>query len=401
MTNRNYNRTRELPWDFTLLAQEPRIYPVPELSLGGVQAMYYEGLPYQGKTTRVFAYYALPVTSEDEKVPGIVLVHGGGGTAFKEWVQLWADKGYAAIAMDLEGHLPTEKTSDGQWPRHRWGGPSREGVFADYALPLEDQWMYHAIANVTLAHSVLRSFPHVNPDAVGVHGISWGGIVTSAIAGLDRRLAFAIPVYGCGYLYEASNQYGQAFATMPLNTAEQLKQLWDPSAYFKQADLPMLWVNWSHDPHFPLHLFSKSYEASRHSEHSVLSVQFNLGHSHSAGWKPLEIYRFADQIARAGQPLPRIEVIERTGNQISVSVVSELPLERAELRYAEDVTDWFQVEWLVQDVQLAGQRLQAEIPLQAVAFFIQVTDAAGSLISTPIQLTDAVQSSCSGEEMGR
>ena len=42
-------------------------------------------------------------------LPVVVLVHGGGGTAFKEWAKLWAKRGYAAIAMDLAGCGPQRK----------------------------------------------------------------------------------------------------------------------------------------------------------------------------------------------------------------------------------------------------------------------------------------------------
>ena len=61
----------------------------------------------------MFAYYATPGTlagdtSRDSNLPAVVLVHGGGGTAFREWAELWAKRGYAAIAMDLAGHRPVE-----------------------------------------------------------------------------------------------------------------------------------------------------------------------------------------------------------------------------------------------------------------------------------------------------
>ena len=36
----------------------------------------------------------------------MVLVHGGGGTAFAEWVKAWTSRGYAAIAMDTCGQIP-------------------------------------------------------------------------------------------------------------------------------------------------------------------------------------------------------------------------------------------------------------------------------------------------------
>ena len=34
--------------------------------------------------------------------PAVICVHGGGGTAFPAWVQAWVDRGYAAIALDME-----------------------------------------------------------------------------------------------------------------------------------------------------------------------------------------------------------------------------------------------------------------------------------------------------------
>ena len=44
---------------------------------GDLKAIFYDALPYRGKPTKVFAWLGLPETSAD-KVPGIVLVHGGG-----------------------------------------------------------------------------------------------------------------------------------------------------------------------------------------------------------------------------------------------------------------------------------------------------------------------------------
>ena len=70
---------------------------------GSVKALFFDGLPWKGKPTRVFAYYGIPSNEGGGKVPAIVLVHGGGGTAFARWVKLWNDRGYAAIAMDTCG----------------------------------------------------------------------------------------------------------------------------------------------------------------------------------------------------------------------------------------------------------------------------------------------------------
>ena len=69
------------------LTSPPAVYAAEGFAAEGtIQPLFFDGLPYQGKPTRVFAWLGLPA-GRSGQVPGVVLVHGGGGTAFKEWVQ--------------------------------------------------------------------------------------------------------------------------------------------------------------------------------------------------------------------------------------------------------------------------------------------------------------------------
>ncbi|OGO80738.1 MAG: hypothetical protein A2Y21_03870 [Clostridiales bacterium GWC2_40_7] len=202
----------------------------------------------------------VPEACSDEKLPGVVLVHGGGGTAYSEWVKIWNERGYAAIAVDLEGHVPVPKAggpSEGRhWESHAWSGPVRVGFFDDITEPLENQWMYHAVSSVMLAHSLLRSIEEVDNEKIGITGISWGGIITSLVSGVENRFAFAVPVYGCGYLYESKSVFGTYFAN-------ENKKIWDPSNFIHQAKIPLLWVNSDHDGHFSVDITSKSYKMTK------------------------------------------------------------------------------------------------------------------------------------------
>src|SRR5690606_33907498 len=126
--------------------------------------------------------------------PAMVLVHGGGGKAFPEWARLWADRGYAAIAMDLSGRGP-----DGE--RLPDGGPEQSDgeKFRDFEPDEAGRmWSYHAVAAAVRAHSFLAARPEVDGDRIGVTGISWGGYLTCIVAGIDDRVKVAVPVYGCG-----------------------------------------------------------------------------------------------------------------------------------------------------------------------------------------------------------
>ncbi len=74
-------------WKMEELFRVPKATPVNDLQLEfdyskDMHPIYLEGLPYKGKTTRIFAWVGVPATTDDKPVPGVVLVHGGGGTAF-------------------------------------------------------------------------------------------------------------------------------------------------------------------------------------------------------------------------------------------------------------------------------------------------------------------------------
>ena len=77
------------------------------------RAIYFDALPYEGKNTRSYAWLGLPKKTVG-KVPGVVLVHGGGGTAYKEWVQHWNRNGFAAISIAVEGQTDRKISKEGQ-----------------------------------------------------------------------------------------------------------------------------------------------------------------------------------------------------------------------------------------------------------------------------------------------
>ena len=138
------------PWKIA----ELKTTPVSSTSKpeSNISEVFYENVPLAGKPTRVFAYYAVPREGRGP-FPAMVLVHGGGGKAFREWAALWADRGYAAIAMDLSGRGPDGK-------RLPDGGPeqSDDEKFRDFA-EADQMWSYHAVAAAVRAHSFLARAP--------------------------------------------------------------------------------------------------------------------------------------------------------------------------------------------------------------------------------------------------
>ncbi len=233
-----------------------------------------------------------------------MLIHGGGGSAFVRWVKLWNSRGYAAISMDTCGAVSGNAYGEEQkgHRRHAWAGPPGWGGFDKYDDPVADQWTYHAVAAAVRGHSLLRSLPEVDTSRIGVTGISWGGYLTCIAAAVDDRFAFAVPVYGCGFLGENS-AWLDRFQGMTKVNAEKWLGLWDPSVYLPHAKMPFLWVTGSNDFAYPMDSLQKSYCALKVPH--TLCVRLRMPHGHgAAGENPAEILAFADSVTRGGQPLP-------------------------------------------------------------------------------------------------
>jgi dienelactone hydrolase len=369
-------------WNVDQLKQTPSYQVVSLSPAAGVTSLVYESIPINGTNTEVFAYYGVPAGPAPEGGwPAVVCAHGGGGTAYYDWVKLWNSRGYAAIAMDLEGNRP-EWASGLTFNKIRMerGGPVHLGVFADWQEPLEKQWFYHATAQIMLAHSLVRSFPEINPEKTGITGISWGGILTCTVAGLDDRFKFAIPVYGCGFLPESDGTMGVSLRGAGDGRAEWVAANMDPANFLPAARCPILWVNGSNDPHFPMPVFQKS--ADLVTAPVFFRYEIAMNHSHPAGWTPPEIYLFADSMVKGADSFPVIRRPEQTGNILQAGIEPG-SIAGAALCYTVDSGEWLLRKWYSVPASVGAAQLEGVIPPGSTAAFFNCTNQSGLAVSSP------------------
>ncbi|MDQ8195622.1 acetylxylan esterase [Coraliomargarita sp. SDUM461004] len=329
-------------------------------------AIYYDALDWKGKPTKVFAWIGMP-QNVTEDVPAMVLVHGGGGTAFKDWVKEWTRRGYAAISIAVEGQ--TDQRRDKRWERHEWAGPERNGIYRDSDEPLEDQWMYHAVADTILASSLIRSVKGVDPERVGLMGISWGGVITSTVIGIDNRFVFAIPSYGCGDLAEAANQYGRA-----LSENETYHEVWDPMLRMHKVAMPTLWLSWPEDQHFPMNHFAACY--GRVSGEHMVALVPEMGHGHRAPQRRPEGYAFAESLLDGVGPWCVEKEVSLQADLVKVSFSSTKTLESAVLVSTTDTGVTGQRTWVESGATISKTdtkwTVTATLPKGSTAWFINV-----------------------------
>lgn len=389
------------PWNLAALKSH-----VPEVTWldrdQPVQSLLYWGEEYQGHATEVFAFYASPITLGEaqagETFPGVVLVHGGGGTAFADWVYLWAKRGYAAIAMDLAGSRPTEPVFDEETgasasqhqharesrTRLENGGPfhSHDEKFDSIGGSASDDWPFHAVANVMRAHTLLRSFPEVDAERTAITGISWGGYTTCLVASLDDRFRAAVPVYGCGFLHEGESVQKPSIDKLADRMDDWVRE-YDPSSHLKRCQVPMLFVNGTNDINYPLDSYMKSYDIVPGPKQIRITV--NMPHGHPPGWAPEEIGLFIDAHCRDGVPLPipGDPVVE--GDRVSVTCKSQTPLKQAELHYTVDEGLQSDRTWTSVTATVEANSVTAPAPPENVmAWFLTITDDRDAIVSTPV-----------------
>lgn len=396
-----------LPWDLKELSQTPVMSWLDKTS--PIRSLTYRSEEYNGKPTDVFAFYATPGTLKgdariDRNLPAIVLIHGGGGTAFAEWVELWAKRGYAAIAMDLSGRRPQAPTFNPKTGQHVIvplnkldrqrlpnGGPDQRHPekFDSIGGAVQDDWPLHAVAAVVRAHSLIRSFKEVDAKRTAVTGISWGGYTTCLVASVDHRFKAAVPVYGCGFLYVGESVQKPAIDKL---VPESRRQLWikryDPSSHLARVKMPILFVNGTNDKHYVLDSYSRSYGLVDPALRRV-RIEPHGRHSHQEGWKPAEIGLFIDHhllgeigLVKFGQPVANAD-------RVVVEYKAPVPLKEAKLWYTANdglrsARKWQSLDAVIKD----GRIIAPALPSAANTWIITATDERNAMMSTEAQFAD-------------
>lgn len=326
------------------------------------------------------------------------MIHGGGGTAFSDWVHFWAQRGYAAIAMDLSGRRPPAPSYDdrgnylpnanhprAERVRLEKGGLDHTNVekFKNIGGTRDDDWPFHAVANVMKAHTLLRNFDEVDPDKIAVTGISWGGYVTCIVASIDNRFKAAVPVYGCGFLFE-----GESVQKPFIDALGDRRDAWiiayDPSSHLGKCTVPTLWVNCTHDQHYPLDSYAKSYGLVLGSR--TIRIEPHMRHSHQADWEPMEIGIYVDSLLIGGTPLPTVGNMSFTkAGKVAVPYESKTTLLKAELHYTTDEGLRSERKWKTLPAAIHGDKVIAGgLPAEANTWIVTLTDERGARVSSEV-----------------
>jgi cephalosporin-C deacetylase-like acetyl esterase len=148
---------------------------------------------------KVFAYIGIPKTEKPKNgYPAIILVHGGDGCAYYEWVKKWTDKGYVAIAPDFDANYATDPSN--RRVANSLGGPKGYGSFKQ--LESEHPWTFFSVLSILNALDLLNAKQSVDKDKISICGLSWGGVLSLFALAVDHRFKSAIIIYSSAYVLD-------------------------------------------------------------------------------------------------------------------------------------------------------------------------------------------------------
>lgn len=342
------------------------------------------------ENSEIFAVIATPKTPGPH--PGMLVLHGGGGSAEVDKAIAWAQRGYVSVAPDLPGIANPQKLTDtkGRWNALKYG-EGRYVANPDATASL----LFDAVLSAMQSLYLLRSQPDVDPKRIGVVGISWGGYMTTMVCGLaGDQVCAGFAVFGCGF-YEYSSQQPTLLKMAPEERERWLRDLdagrrapgikaafftagaandfffWPPAV---QATLDAI-------PGTKNHLFAPNAnhkvplpggtvfpKASTEPFVPTPFQPFPTPSGNKANWLAMEVPYFDFYLNGKGQPLPVVSVEKSEDLRVArFRVTAPRPITKAEIYWSAPSTDWMKRVWAaLPATPLSEGRYEVRFPEEVV-----------------------------------
>lgn len=360
----DFREPPEKYWNIAELMPPPeyRACPEPAAAYKDLRPLLVKGRGPDGKPSEFFAYFARPAGETPAGgFPGVLLVHGGTGTAFPYNVDKWREAGFAVLAPDWYNQIPAPGLTNAvpkepQTPRLFLPG----GKYND-----SDSKVVKAnVANLVRAHSLLRSLAGVNPDRIVYVGLSWGSWYGATLAALDPRFCGMVEIY-CGDV-RPFRPYGPGGGLVA-------------GRFLHAAKCPMWWVVGTNDGVMtPASAQTAFEECPTHYGHAIVP---RLPHSH-VGFEFESVLRMAGHFTRGTPSLPMLGKTTVVGGVLKAKIARRgKSTGRAALHFTADpetpdAKRWCERankrKWLEAPAGVDGDEVVAEIPAGARQAFLSL-----------------------------
>lgn len=346
-----------------------------------VEEVYYKSRPYKNKEVWIFGYYCYPADAA-EKLPAVLLVHGGGGGASLNSAIALAQRGYAVLTIDLPGNGDRRLAS-------RSGGPDMDvSVLLQTKPSLDHNYLIHAVSATRNGITFLTRRKEVDTHRIGMVGLSWGGVITLLTNGQDDRLKTAVNVFGAGYIPEGCT-WQDVFNQKSKTDLEEWYKYIDPKNFLKTQQSPIFFITGTNDHCYYLPTFQKSYAEVRVPKNLLLIP--NLRHRFMPDTQKMVWLWLDSQLKQKNSfPAPHLYTIyQRNDDKIIVAVTAESTTSATLYYTVGNPSYWTSKRWEAvkgyyeNGVYYFG--LAPDLVDPELQFFVNVKDQRGAVASIPVR----------------
>lgn len=244
-----------------------------------LQHLFYTSQYWNNSALRVHGVLLLPDNSSGdlEKLPGILLMHGLGGSYIKmiEYGYVLAAHNYCVLLIDHPGH----GLSDGPFPSSDWLVPDVPENYTITPDLLNRTHFYLVARSAIRAVDVLLNQTYIDSQKICSMGGSYGGIASMFVSNIYwSKVKTAIPIIAAGDLKTGfSTDY--TFFHLIVNTNEKpidnpgysyLYEYFDPIRYVNTPNNPpTLFICGTNDEFFPINSFNATFTNSSNNLNAI------------------------------------------------------------------------------------------------------------------------------------
>jgi dienelactone hydrolase len=329
---------------------------------GDYTEMYFTGMTEGSDKVRVYAIYAVPAGKN--RVPGILHIHGGGQTASVRWARFWTERGYALLTFNWGGKWK-DREKYTLWGNLKQGNHGEVKAMVQATEPsvrVSSWYLWTRISRRAL--TCLEKQPEVDPERLGIFGVSMGGTMVWPFAGIDRRVKAACAIYGVGW-----NTYPPEMDAVDPLAEDPKTRLWratmEPEAYASRVKCPILFLSGTNDHHGKMDWAYRTLAAVTSEHRQAFSPHWR---HHIAAGEDKDLPLWMDTWLKDGPAWPKAPQAEVTLDgygvpRLRISPDSSPKIQRVRCFYAVENRNPVNRFWRTVDSTRQGDTYLASLPV--------------------------------------
>ena len=335
--------------------------------------LYFAGGEFNGKPTRVYAFYARP--EKPGKYPGVVQLHGGGMQELTSDVAVYyAQNGFTCISIDWCG--PAKDRKDPRKPPYSEfespgnlaaPDPDSETGHPWHTSPPEVSGITNGVRFVLRGFMFLRIRPEVDADRLCLSGMSAGAHLSLLVLGQDRTIRAAAVKYGCAFIRDFPGWFGGYYGPIVLAPREEQDEwlaVLDPKHDIPNYRASVLLLSGTDDIFFWMPLVLETYRAMDVPKRLIMLPNDN----HSQVWNETIPLRYFESVFGIAPAFPEVTPPEATVEGDTLRLSSEVkaasPLKSVDfcVKQAPEKGFQWQKDWNVLATHKYGDRWEVKVP---------------------------------------